>query len=99
MRGLEDVDAGVEVSSPVTTPKAEGGGVSGAVRRVSEAAMEALHLGHHHHHKTVNNCQLADSLLAQVREEMGEGWTDQEAAFCDPACLQRYLRARGMEVG
>lgn len=90
----------------MTGTSASAGGASeaghhGTLRRISDAlnhTMEALHLTHHHHEKPAEPCALAEALLDKVKSELGPAFGAPEAAFCDPACLQRYLRARGMDV-
>ena len=59
---------------------------------------DALHITHHAT-DTLPKCELAAAVLASVRGELGDGFGAAEEAFCDPACLQRYLRARSMDVG
>lgn len=70
----------------------------GRVKRISDALNHALDVLHIHHHDDRPPCALAEALLARVKEDMGASWTQVEADFCDPACLQRYLRARSMDV-
>ena len=73
------------------------------LKRISDAVsntLEALHLTHPHHPPAAPKCELAKAVLQRVRDELGaDGFGAQEAAFCDEACLQRYLRARSMDVG
>ena len=74
----------------------------GALRRISDAvghALDALHITHHQEKPVYPACKLADALLAKVQQDMGASWTAAEEQFCDPPCLQRDLRARGMDVG
>jgi len=79
------------------TPRSSVDGGETRLRRISDAVCDALHITNHHKPAS-SNCQLAEALLKRVKEEMGDQFTEQEAAFCDPACLQRYLRARSMDV-
>jgi hypothetical protein len=60
------------------------------------SALEAMHITAHHETRTPE--ELAQELLKRVQEELGAAWGPKEAAFCDAACLQRYLRARSMDV-
>ncbi|GBF97594.1 hypothetical protein Rsub_10730 [Raphidocelis subcapitata] len=62
-------------------------------------ALDKLHITHHAE-AAVDLDKLGEEVLASVRAELtaAGAWGDAEAAFCDPACLQRYLRARSMEV-
>jgi hypothetical protein len=60
------------------------------------SALEAMHLTAHHDARSPE--ELAQDVLQRVKEEMGGAWGPKEAAFCDAACLQRYLRARSMDV-
>ena len=70
-----------------------------AVGKAVGNALEALHITHHQA-DTTPKCEKAKAVLQRVKEELGaEGWGAQEAAFCNEACLQRYLRARSMDVG
>lgn len=81
-------------------PSDPGHQASGLIRRVSDAGhsvLESLHITRHHEERPP--CKLAEAVLARVELELGDGWTQKDADFCDPACLQRYLRARGMDVG
>lgn len=88
----------------MSAPHTEAGGNFPSVRRLSSSLGGAIHHAwdalHHHHHVDHPPCELADALIAKVKEELGpEGFGPTEAAFCDPPCLQRYLRARGKDVG
>ena len=42
--------------------------------------------------------ELGMELLAKVKADLPD-FGPAEETFCDPPCLQRYLRARGMDVG
>lgn len=72
--------------------------ISGRISDALNHTLEALHITHHHHDEPPK-CELAQAVLEQVKGEMGDAFGAREAAFCDAACLQRYLRARGMDVG
>jgi hypothetical protein len=48
--------------------------------------------------KVLEPCALATEVLSRVKAEMPE-WGPAEEEFVDAACLQRYLRARGKDVG
>jgi hypothetical protein len=78
-------------------------GAAEVVRRVSDSmhhALDAMHLAPHHHAPPPPPpaCELAAAVLKKVKAELGPSFGPAEAAFCDEPCLQRYLRARGMDV-
>jgi hypothetical protein len=86
----------------MTGPAADSGAATAPSSKSSwlSSAWGALHLGSHATEQQQPPCDLAKELLAKVRDELGpDAFGAQEEAFCDPACLQRYLRARGMDVG
>lgn len=64
------------------------------LRRISDA----LHITHHDQHPQPA-CASSAAVLARVKAEMGDGFGAAEDKFCDPLCVQRYLRARGKDVG
>ena len=78
----------------------EGGGIRRLSNQLSGALHDVWDAVHHHQQVEHPPCELADAVLARVKEELGpDGFGPVEAAFCDPPCLQRYLRARGKDVG
>lgn len=92
------------MTGPVAEATASGSAHSaGRLAHIGETLVhltDALHITHSRHAAVLAppKCELAAAVLANVRAELGEAFGATEEAFCDAPCLQRYLRARGMDV-